>query len=77
MEPIDISFGEREEEHELRKPSCPLCGEPFLFAGGKWRCQRCHFWLCESCEGAGDTFRYYGENGQDWWPLLPTPAAIR
>jgi hypothetical protein len=55
METFEIALDEREPEQEFSKPNCPLCGEPFLFAGGKWRCQRCHFWLCESCEGVSES----------------------
>lgn len=30
---------------------CPACGNPLLPLGGFWRCPRCLYRVCESCEG--------------------------
>ena len=31
--------------------TCPVCGGPFIPLRGQSRCSRCHFALCEGCEG--------------------------
>ena len=57
MKPIEVACPVAENDPSQHTPFCPICGDQFLVLGGQWRCRRCHFRLCESCEGY-----YEGEN---------------
>jgi hypothetical protein len=53
MEPTDLLSTDPDLNEIHGLPSCPVCGEQFLLISDQWRCQRCHFWLCDSCDGLG------------------------
>jgi len=33
-------------------PLCPVCNGSLVPLGGQFRCGRCHFTVCEGCDGA-------------------------
>lgn len=35
-----------------RQPSCPCCGGHLFPSRGAFQCPRCHFRICEGCQGA-------------------------
>ena len=54
MEPTNV-ISPVDDFQQLQAPACPLCGDEFLLLHDQWRCRRCHFLLCESCEGPSDS----------------------
>jgi hypothetical protein len=38
-------------EQSQEQPPCPMCNSPLLLLRGTWLCGRCHFTLCEDCDG--------------------------
>ena len=38
-------------EPKTAPPPCPVCSGPLIVLGRTWRCSRCHFAICDECEG--------------------------
>jgi len=40
-----------DQGQETLAPRCPACGGPLLLLRSFWNCPRCHFRVCQDCDG--------------------------